>query len=70
MKKIIQIINNGKIFYHVSVNPNNGCLKHSKDTKEASVFISEWDMTFIPRIKEHYKNNYPNCKINIIETDN
>jgi len=66
MKKVIQIINSADVSYHVSVNPNNGALTSSKNINEASVFESDWDMSFIPRIKEHIFREHPKVKIKII----
>lgn len=67
MKNVIQISNNGRIFYHVSHNPNNGELTFTKDIDKASVFESNWDMSFIPKIKEYIMRKYPKSKINIVE---
>ena len=66
MRKVIQVTVAGRIKYHASHNPNNGAITLSEDINEASVFKSEWDMTFVPRIKEHIKREYPTAEIIIV----
>jgi hypothetical protein len=66
MKKVIQITEAGKEYYHVSVNPNNGNLTVTSDIQKASIFDTEWDMTFIPKIKETIKRNYPTATIFVV----
>jgi hypothetical protein len=69
MKKVIKIIKDDNVYYHVSHNPNNGKLTFTKDIEEASVFTSDWDVTFISHIEKQVKEQYPKSKIYVIDVD-
>ena len=66
MPKVIQIKQCDGVFYYQTHNPNNGDLTITTDIKQATVYESDWDLTFIPLIIKIIRYKHITAKITAI----
>jgi len=66
--KIIRVTIGDKIFYHVSINPNNGEVTLTEDIRFAAVYKTEWDLTFIEHDSKAIREWFKDAKTKAIFT--